>query len=189
MKAKKLIEEGAIGDVRFAHVSYYRQVTEDEREGCWRVQPEIAGGGVFMDMAVHQLDALDFILGKITDVKSFSANQAGYYEPEDIVNMSFTFESGAMGSGDWCFTADVRRDLIEIVGDKGRITFECFGTDPVRLETLVGVWDFAEPTPEHIQQNLIQSIVDELNGEDTCPSTLYTAARTAWVCDKVYGKL
>jgi predicted dehydrogenase len=189
LKVKELLDKGAVGDVRFAHVTFYRPVSEGEKNASWRVCPEISGGGIFMDIAVHQLDALDFFLGRICDVKSVISNQGGYYQPEDTVNICFSFENGAQGSGNWCFAAGVSKEFIEIIGSKGRIVFECFGTGPVTVETKDGVLEIAAETPEHIQQCLIQSIVDDLNGEDTCPSTLYSAARTAWVCDRVYGKL
>ena len=186
LKVRELLQQDAIGDVRFAHISYYT-TGEGERDGkAWRVQPEISGGGIFMDIAVHQLDILDFLLGEITEVKSIVSNQAGYYKPEDILNVCFSFARGVHGSGDWCFTAGVGKDSIEIVGSKGRIELSCFGTEPIILTTPDNVQEIAVETPEHIQQPLIQSIVDELNGEGLCPSTLYTAARTAWVCSKTF---
>jgi hypothetical protein len=49
----------------------------------------------------------------------------------------------------------------------------------------VGVEQFDLPNPLHIQQPLIQCIVDELHGQGQCPSTGVTAARTAWVMDQV----
>jgi len=189
LKVKELLESGAIGEPRFVHVSYYRPVMERENGNDWHVKPEISGGGIFMDIAVHQLDALDFLIGKIIDVKAFFANQAAYYEPEDVLNCCFLFENGVQASGDWCFTSGTSRDCIHIVGSLGSITFECFGLSPILLETGSGVSEFNMDTPEHIQMGLVQSIVDELNGEDVCPSTLVSAARTAWVCDRIYGKV
>jgi len=193
LKVKELLDEQAIGEVRFVHISYYRPAYEKEKaDKAWHVQPDISGGGIFMDIAVHQLDIIDFLFGRITEVKSLFTNQAHYYKPEDMLDVCFSFENGIQGSGDWCFAAGTRTDLIEIIGNKGRIAFECFGTGPIIYESIsdnvLSVREIPVETPEHIQQNLIQSIVDELNGEDVCPSTLYTAARTAWVCDKVYGK-
>jgi len=188
LRVRELLEEGAIGEVRFVHVSQYRPETKDEREQCWRVQPEISGGGIFMDVAVHQLDILDFLIGKITQVKSFYSNQGRFYEADDMVSLCLTFENGVQGSGDWCFTAGVAQESIKIVGSKGSITWECFGTGAIILKTATGIKEIFEPTPEHIQQPLIQSIVDELLGKDNCPSTLYSATRTAWVCDKVYNR-
>lgn len=189
LKVKELIAGGAIGNVRFAHIAYYRPVMEREKGNDWHVRPEISGGGIFMDIAVHQLDALDFLIGKINDVKSIYSNQGGYYKPEDILNCCFSFENGIQASGDWCFTSGINKDCIEIIGSTGRISFECFGEGPVLLDTENKTAKFAVETPEHVQMGLVQSIVDELNGEDTCPSTLVSASRTAWVCDKVYNKI
>jgi len=42
---------------------------------------------------------------------------------------------------------------------------------------------FEIANPLHIQQPLIQSIVNDLNGGPTCPSTGVTAARTSRVMD------
>lgn len=194
LTVKELLEKQIIGDVRFVHVSYYRPAYEGEKTGqAWHIQPEISGGGIFMDIAVHQLDALIFLLGEMTEVKSLVANQAHYYKPEDVLSLCFSFENGAQGSGDWCFSTGTRKDLIEIIGSKGRISFECFGTGAIVVETAENgeniMREIAVETPPHIQQNLIQSIVDELNGQGVCPSTLKTAANTAWVCDKVYGRI
>jgi len=36
-----------------------------------------------------------------------------------------------------------------------------------------------------VHQPLIQTIVDELNGTGTCPSTGESGARTAWVMDRI----
>ena len=48
---------------------------------------------------------------------------------------------------------------------------------------------FDIPHPKHIQQHLIESIVKELRGEDKCPSTGRTAIKTAWVMDRLLGRI
>ena len=55
----------------------------------------------------------------------------------------------------------------------------------MQLTTANGVEEFAISYPPHIQQPLIQTIVDELNGEGTCPSTGVSAARTTWVMEQM----
>ena len=39
--------------------------------------------------------------------------------------------------------------------------------------------------PRHVQQNLIQLVVDDLRGKGKSPSDGYSAARTSWVMDEV----
>jgi len=151
----------------------------------WRVRPEISGGGLFVDLASHMLDFLDYALGPIADVRSITANQAGLYPPEDIVTAAFRFESGVLGTGRWCFTAHDQRDWTEIVGSKGRISYVTFNASPIVLETDAGRTEFPIANPPHIQQCLIQNIVDALNGSGASPSTGETGARTTRVMDRM----
>jgi predicted dehydrogenase len=188
MKVKQLTTDGAIGEVRFVHLSLYRPASETEKTNkSWRIHPEISGGGIFMDVGVHQLDILGFMLGPIEDVKAYSVNNGSYYTPEDTINAVFKFESGIQMSADWCFVAGTSKDEIEIVGSKGRISLSCFGTDPIILQTENKAEEFKFQSPDHVHQPLIQTIVDELNGKGTCPSTLKTALSTAKICEKLYS--
>lgn len=189
LKVKELIEAGAIGDIRFVNISLcQRPLRRPELETDnlpWRVIPEIAGGGLFVDLASHMLDYLDDALGPISQANGFAANQGGYYPAEDIVSGSFVFESGVQGVGNWCFTAFHEVDRIEISGSGGTITFPTFMKRPVVLTTAAGVTEFVLEDPLHIQQPLIQTVVDALNGEGHCPSTGESAARTSWVMDQM----
>lgn len=192
LKVKELIDSGAIGDIRLVNIQLYQpsQNNLNQQNLPWRVQPEIAGGGLFYDLAPHQLDILDYILGPITSASGQTANQAGLYPAEDIVTAQFRFESGILGGGTWCFTVapEQRTDKMEIIGSAGKITFAAFDKIPVRLETAVGTEEFNLLPPAHIQQPFIQTIVEELLGQGQCPSTGVTAARTAWVMDQIAGK-
>lgn len=188
MKVKELVEARAIGDVRFVTATLYRPADpgEQRREALpWRVQPEIAGGGLFLDLASHTLDVLDYILGPVARATGYARNQAGWYSAEDVVAASLEFQSGALGTGMWCFSTQQKVDVNEIVGSHGRIRFSTFGTEPVQRETSSGIEEFALANPPHIQQPLIQTIVDDLNGTDVCPSTGQTAARTSRVMDLI----
>ncbi len=187
-KVKELLETDAIGHVRFVSVTLYqtaRPAHYDRTNLPWRVLPEIAGGGIFADLASHILDYLDYFLGPIASAQGHAANQAGLYPAEDIVTGNFTFTSGVQGVGLWCFTAYTNLDLTEIVGDAGKLSFSAFGTEPVRLTRESGATEFAVDTPPHVQQPLIQTIVDELNCAGKCPSTGTSAVRTAWVMDQM----
>jgi predicted dehydrogenase len=150
----------------------------------WRIDPAISGGGLFVDLASHQLDLLDYFLGPITDISGAAANQAGLYDAEDVVTASFGWDSGARGTGLWSFSASGDVDRTEIVGTRGRILYATFSDAPVILETDAGIESIELPFPAHVQQPLIQTIVDELlTGIPACPSTAESAARTTRVID------
>lgn len=194
LQAKELIVSGAIGTVRAVTTQHFQQAHfTDARNGVpidraalpWRVLPEIAGAGLFLDLAAHTLDVLDFLLGPIAEVQGAAANQAQLYPAEDAVAAHWRHQSGVLGTGTWCFSGDHNADWNEIIGSAGRIRFSTFGAAPLEWHHDGGVETFDLPNPPHIQQPLIQTIVDELNGTGRCPSTGETAARTSWVMDEI----
>ena len=189
LKIKSIIGSGEIGEVRFANVVMHKKPAASDLKGQenWRVQPEISGGGYFVDLGSHMLDILQFYFGNIISAEGRAVNQASLYPAEDMVSGSFIFASGVQGTGVWNFTAHADLDRTEIVGSKGKITFATFGNSPVILETKTGKETLDLPNPKHIQQHLIQTIVDELNGKGKCPSTGFTASRTNWAMDRLLG--
>lgn len=188
LKIKQLLDSGAIGEPRFVNVTLYQPVAQDERTPQtlpWRVIPALAGGGRFVDLASHMLDFLDYALGPIRAVQGFASNQARLYPAEDIVSGTWMFESGVQGVGTWCFTGFGRCDHTEIIGSAGKLTYSTFDAQPLILTTSQGQTEFAYDYPAHIQQPLIQTVVDALNGVGTCPSSGESAARTSWVMDEM----
>ncbi|MEK8130425.1 Gfo/Idh/MocA family oxidoreductase [Paenibacillus filicis] len=187
LKVKELLEAGAIGEVRFVS-TYQTQTSPQLRNGevPWRLQPEQSGGGLFFDLASHTLDVLDFLFGPITEAKGIAVNQEGRFPGvEDTVTGTYRFESGVQGSGTWCFSAYAHEDRNEIVGSKGKLVFSTFGHEPIRLETADGVQIFPFEAPAHIQQPLIQTMVNELRGTGSCASTGDSAMRTSRVMDEL----
>ena len=185
LKIKELLDNDMIGAIR--HISIFLSKTtyakDLNKEPNWRVNPEIAGCGYFCDLAPHTLDLLQYYFGPITSAAGYRGNQTGLYKAEDIVCAAFQFENGITGTGSWIFNARKNTDTNIITGTKGRITFSTFDNNPVILETEDKTTSVEIANPEHIQQPLIQSIVDELRGKSHCPSTGKTAALTNRVMD------
>jgi predicted dehydrogenase len=185
-RIKALLEAGAIGTVRLATISVFRAFVPPAGPLPWRLDPAVSGGGLFVDLASHQLDLLDYFLGPIADVSGTAANQAGLYPAEDIVAATLAWPSGVRGTGLWSFSASGDVDRTELVGTRGRILYATFSDAPVILETDAGIESIELPFPTHVQQPLIQTIVDELlSGIPSCPSTAESAARTTRVIDSL----
>lgn len=191
LRVKELLDNGAIGAVRIVTIRLFqplRPALVADSETNWRVNPAVSGGGYFHDLASHQLDLLDFLLGPVQQATGFATNQAGAYSADDSVTASFVFANGVLGSGHWCFTTDARSqtDRITIVGEKGHIHFDTFTNFTVVIDAAArGQQEYTFTMPEHIQQPLIQQVVDELRGEGACVSSGVSAARTNWVMDEV----
>jgi predicted dehydrogenase len=190
LKIKELLDSGAIGNLRFVNITFYQPMAPEDLDPArqsWRVDPAVGGGGRFVDLASHTLDFLDYALGPIVEVEGLAANQAGKYKAEDIVTGTFRFASGVQGVGTWCFSAFENSDITEVVGTEGKISFSTFDTRPIALTTHDGPTEFSLDYPQHIEQPLIQMVVNELNGVGKCPSTGETGARTSRVMDQMLG--
>ncbi len=194
LKVKELINDGAVGNVINVQIHFAqppRELDYNNKDLPWRVQPDIAGGGYFYDLAPHQIDLLQEMLGFILKASGYKANRGKLYEAEDTLSACFQFDSGLVGSGSWCFVAheSAKEDRIEIIGDKGQITFSVFTYDPILLYTENGIEEFIITNPEHVQQPLIQEVVDHLLGESTCNCDGESATTVNWVMDKILGKI
>lgn len=194
IKVKELIEKGEIGQVmniqiRFAQPPYNLDYNRDNLP--WRVQPDIAGGGYFYDLASHQLDILQDIFGCILEAEGYKDNRGGLYEAEDTVSACFKFDGGLPGSGSWCFVAheSAKEDRIEVIGNKGMICFSTFTFDPIALHTERGREEFSLQNPPYVQLPLIKAIVEHLQGKSICTCDGLSATPTNWVMDKILGKL
>ena len=192
LRARDLVHAGALG--RITGVSYrlagpyHRDIEALVRDGValpWRVQVEHAGGGLLLDLGCHTLDMLDFILGPLEDVQGSASNVATPHSVEDGVAMTFRTAGGALGAAQWTFASDERADEIVISGDRGELRLSTFGSEPVALRRGGQVESFDLPNPRHVQQPMIQTVVDHLLGRGRCESMGVSAARTSAVIDTV----
>jgi len=193
LKIKEFVDSGAIGKPLFFSIRFFIPPCKEDYGSPlpWRVMPEISGGGYLFDLGSHQLDFIDYILGPVEKVSAVTLNQGKLYQPEDFVSASFTCSNGIGGQGIWSFAAPehLREDSIEIAGETGSIRFSCFGFTSTKVNAKGKTRYFSNPRPQHVQQPLIETIVDELQGQGSCPSTGVTAARTSRVLDEILSKL
>ncbi|MEJ5311524.1 MAG: Gfo/Idh/MocA family oxidoreductase [Anaerolineae bacterium] len=187
LKVKAWLDAGAIGEVRSVNTVLYRPPSPEDCSDTkpWRLDPEIAGCGYFCDLGSHMLDLLQYLLGPIETAQGYATNQGGCYEAEDAVSATWLHENGIHGAGTWHFTTQHRVDRTEIVGTTGIIRYATFDDEPVTLERQGETKSVRIENPPHIQQPLIQSVVDTLLGHGECPSTGHTAALTNRVIDMI----
>ena len=191
MQVKKLIQENHIGEVQSVNIIMHKYAKSKETyTNDWRVKPAIAGAGFFYDLAPHQLDLVFYFFGKAVSFSGSATNQAGLYDAEDTVNGEIQMEQDVLVKGSWCFVAElgVEKDLFEISGTNGKISFPVFGHEILvekngTLETIV-----FDP-PMHNQQNLIAKIVPYFLGVGENPCSATDALQSMEVMEAfVYGK-
>ena len=191
LKVKEIVDSGMLGKILLVNIQLMRPATDDEKaDKAWRVDPDIAGGGIFYDLASHQLDFLDFMFGPVKKMSGKAFNKADYYEAEDTVVASLVHTSGVVCNGSWCFVTseDTKKDVIEIIGTEGRLEFSSFGHTPLILHKNGKTEQINYEVPENIQFYLIKQIVEALTTGTECVSTGETAARTNKVMEVIVSE-
>jgi predicted dehydrogenase len=189
IKVKEMIDEHAIGDIRLVRLSMLQPPQASiiaSTEANWRVDPNVGGvGGLFYDLAPHQLDLMIYFFGPVADSVGKSANQAGLYQAKDIVSGIIHFRNNIIFSGTWCFAVaeDLNEDICEIIGSNGKISFPFFGnsiTMQKGKETIVLSFD----RPEHIQEAMIKKTVQYFSGNGPNPCSADEAIESMRLMEK-----
>src|SRR4030095_6909259 len=172
---KQLLNKKAIGDVRFVKSELYKpSLSAAELEiskNAWRVDPAIAGGGLFHDLAPHQFGLMNYFFGEAERVSGISLNQGNLYQADDMVAGNILFKSGVLFNGIWCFNVapEDEKDHCRIVGEKGKIAFTFF----TQREVIVTVDEKTEILTydilQHVQQPMIERIVEYFLDEGPNP--------------------
>jgi predicted dehydrogenase len=155
-------------------------------EDYWRLDPQLGGiGGIFYDLAPHQLDLMVHWFGDVDEVYGTSANQAGLYLSRDIVSGLVKFRNGIIFSGDWCFTVheDLKEDICGIIGSKGKISFQVFG-NKVAVLSEGESYQIRFDHPQHIQQPMIEKVVEYFSGKGPNPCSADEAIRSMTLMEK-----
>ena len=187
LKIKSLLAEKAIGDVRFVDLKMLQPIASDiiaNSEENWRINPAISGGGLFHDLAPHQLDLMLYYFGNAVIFNGLASKQDISAPVEDLVTGHIQFENNVVFNGLWCFSApkSEQSDSCDIYGSKGKITFSVFGQYiKINIEGKEETLQF-EPL-QHVEQPMIEQMVSYLIGEGENPCSAEEALKTMKIMD------
>jgi len=180
IKIAELLHSGAIGEPLMVQIDMLQPAKSTiiaNSDENWRVNPALSGGGLFHDLAPHQLDLMLQWFGKIKQSKGFSQNQRKFTPADDCVHGWAQFESGVVLQGRWHFAINTQqtRDHCEIIGTIGKLTVNFFGQQIIRLITNDGEQEIVIPNPAHIQQPMIAQVNAYFRGERGNPCSVTEA--------------
>jgi predicted dehydrogenase len=125
-RLRQLIADGALGTVTAVRIHYacwtpgdWTPDTDDGRHDNWRVDPQRAGGGAFIDLAPHGLDLSQWLVGEdLINVACLFQRRVFNYPVDDGAALIGQFANGTLLSHNVaynCPDAFPRRTL-EVVG-------------------------------------------------------------------------
>jgi 1,5-anhydro-D-fructose reductase (1,5-anhydro-D-mannitol-forming) len=120
-KIRELIQQGAIGRPLFARI-FHAVYLPPHLQG-WRIDKPAAGGGVILDITVHDADTLRFILDA-EPVEAVALSQSAFLAREgleDGVMAVLRFDNGVLAQLHDAFTTPFADTGIQVHGDKGSI--------------------------------------------------------------------
>ena len=192
LKIKSLLAEKQIGEIRTVRLSMLQPDQSSliaSTATNWRVDPDMAGAGLFFDLAPHQLDLIHYFFGAAIESFGIATNQAGLYKAEDVVTGVMRLQNDILFTGQWCYTVaeGMREDIVEINGSQGKISFPVFGHEvSIQKGTDKKVLQF-DP-PEHIQQPMIETVVQYFSGNGANPCSAADAIESMEVMDRFTNK-
>lgn len=187
LKIRTLLDEKIIGNIRFIDLKMLQPKQTGliaKSENNWRLDPSIAGGGLFHDLAPHQLDLMIYFFGNPIKSHGIAINQATAEGVDDLVTGHILFEKGMVFNGTWCFTVAKgnNKDACEIYGEKGKISFPMFGHQiKITIDGIEEIIDF-EPL-QHVEQPMIEKVVSYFLGQTENPCSAREAIKTMKLLD------
>lgn len=185
---KQFIDNDELGEIYYAKASYLRRYGNP---GGWFSDITKSGGGPLIDLGVHVIDIVWYLMGKPrpvsvsgnayhklgnrSNIKNLSAYQAADYDPslndvEDLTNALIRFENGASLYVDVSFTLHAKEDetTVKLFGEKGGAEIEpALKLVMEKHDTILNV----APQVDHLGFDFVKSFANEINHfVDCCQS-------------------
>ena len=129
---KHLIDSGELGRVSLAEGVFSNDNGLKLKPGAWRTDPAEIPGGCLMQIGIHQIDNLLYLLGDAGEVTAYFNRLETEPEIEDVTALLMQFKSGAVGyvAADYI---SPRRFTLAIHGTKANAFFD-MDNDGLRIQ-------------------------------------------------------
>ena len=142
---KQAVEQGRFGRIYNVALNVFWTRPQDyyDQGNGWRGTWEF-DGGAFMNQASHYIDLLDWVIGPVESVMSYTATQSRNIEAEDSGVAIIKWRSGAMGTLNVSMLTYPKNleGSITILGEKGTVRVGGVAVNEIQE------WQFSDVRPE-----------------------------------------
>jgi predicted dehydrogenase len=146
--AKRLIDEGRLGEIRHYRGTYLQDwLVNPDFPRVWRLEKARTGSGALGDLVSHSVDLARYLVGEITEVsgllKTFiterplesGSSETARVDVDDAALALVRFENGAVGTIEGTRFATGRKNYnrFEINGSRGSIAFDIESMNDLEL--------------------------------------------------------
>ena len=180
LRAKQLIDAGAIGKPLIAELTSHAWLDEKLSDRNWLIDPAKAGGGPLYDIACHRIDVLNFLFGRPLRATGYLSNAVHHYVVEDNATVMIDYERGVRGVVDVRWNSKLKRDECRIRGTDGEMELS-----PLNGPELVYPGG-RENLPPHanLHYPMIENFVDAVLGKAPLLADGSSSYWTDWVIEQ-----
>lgn len=196
LKTKKIIDDGHIGQVRHVRCTF----GHGGRPGMdkeWKINKDLAGGGVLLDPGIHAIDLFRFLFGEICEGFATFKNTFWKVNAEDNVFLNLHTINNVFIQSHFSTTEWKNKFRLEIFGDDACVTIsgrsKTYGPQEVRLtkrwfwlnNEKEKLWVF--PKEDVSFKNELLAFINLIKGnENSVLATPNDASKAIKIIDKLY---
>ena len=124
VKARELMDTGAIGEVISASGNFYDRVVIDaDAPPPWRYSLAVSGGGLTIDGGAHWIRPLRMMMGEVDEVIGVAGHHVPRMEGESWSRMLMKFQNGSVGvlTCQNVMHASGPTDMFRVTGTRGEL--------------------------------------------------------------------
>ncbi len=196
--ARDLIESGMIGRLLGAHI---RNGVPGPLHAKWFFDSSLTGGGAVIDIGVHGIDLLRYLVGEPVEVtalvttgcteRKLTDGSRVVATAEDLGSVAYRMESGIIASQDisWCQYKGSDRFSAEIYGDQGTIVLRQ-GLDRIAYASAKsspsGAWIYPVLPNRPFGYNQHKAFADAILGQCDYPIGPHDGLVTIRITEAIY---
>jgi predicted dehydrogenase len=168
---KKILSQKNFGKILYFDIKFFHNDKNHPTHNIikgqpipWRFVKKISGGGNVVDMGVHAMDLVEFMIGKIESINSIKTNKMKLYGVEDICIINFKLKNKILGQSSWCSVSNKKVDNFSIYGSNASVhfTMNLGQNDKVKIIKKEKILEKTIKMKQPLHKNMFKNFINQL---------------------------